>query len=111
MPTVVVGGGRVGGEIEETELRVGAHHRPDSDLAGDAPGIATHLISKPPPASVAARVMERIAASAKTFTVCLVGGGDLQVPGNAAMAVTLKEAGISANQKNQPTIAPLAVFC
>jgi succinyl-CoA synthetase alpha subunit len=50
------------------------------------------LISKPPPASVAARVMDRIAASAKKFTVCLVGGGDLQVPGNAAMAVTLKEA-------------------
>ena len=50
------------------------------------------LISKPPPASVAARVMERIAASAKTFTVCLVGGGDLQVPANAATAVTLKDA-------------------
>ena len=50
------------------------------------------LISKLPPASVAARVMDRIAASAKTFTVCLVGGGDLQAPVNAAMAVTLKEA-------------------
>ena len=50
------------------------------------------LISKLPPASVAARVMDRIAASAKTFTVCLVGGGDRQVPGNAETAVTLKEA-------------------
>ena len=50
------------------------------------------LISKPPPASVAARVMDRIAASAKTFTVCLVGGGDGQVPVNAVTAVTLKEA-------------------
>jgi hypothetical protein len=50
------------------------------------------LISKLPPASVAARVMDRIAASAKTFTVCLVGGGDLQAPVNAVTAVTLKEA-------------------
>jgi succinyl-CoA synthetase alpha subunit len=50
------------------------------------------LISKPPPASVAARVMDRIAASPKKFTVCLVGGGDRQVPGNAETAVTLKEA-------------------
>jgi len=60
----------------------------------DADAQTRHIvfISKPPTASVAARVMERIAASAKQFTVCLVGGGDLQVPGNAVMAVTLKEA-------------------
>jgi FdrA protein len=50
------------------------------------------LISKPPPASVAARVMERIAASPKNFTVCFVGGGELQVPGNALTATTLKQA-------------------
>ena len=50
------------------------------------------LISKPPPASVALRVMDRIAASPKRFTVCLVGGGDLQMPANAVTAATLMEA-------------------
>ena len=50
------------------------------------------LIAKPPPRSVALRLMDRIAASPKSFTVCLVGGGDRQVPGNAAAAMTLKEA-------------------
>jgi len=54
------------------------------------------LISKPPAAAVAARVVERIAASEKPFTLCLIGAGDVQPPANATLATTLKAAAESA---------------
>ena len=54
------------------------------------------LISKPPAAAVAARIVERIAASEKPFTLCLIGAGDLQPPANATLATTLKAAAESA---------------
>ncbi len=54
------------------------------------------LISKPPAAAVAARILERIAASKKTFTLCLIGADDLEAPANATLATTLKAAAESA---------------
>jgi FdrA protein len=50
------------------------------------------LISKPPAEGVAARVVERIAASKKPFTLCLIGAGDMELPDNATLAPTLKAA-------------------
>ncbi len=50
------------------------------------------LISKPPAAAVAARVVERIAASQKTFTVCFIGAESWQLPDNASLALSLKAA-------------------
>lgn len=50
------------------------------------------LISKPPSAAVAAKVIDRIGASSKAFTVCFVGGSDTPLPSNATAASTLKAA-------------------
>jgi FdrA protein len=50
------------------------------------------LISKPPAAGVAARVLDRIRASAKRFTICFIGAEDLKLPANARLAGTLKAA-------------------
>ncbi len=50
------------------------------------------LISKPPSASVVDRIVERIGASTKTFTVCLIGLDELDLPSNATFAPTLKSA-------------------
>ena len=50
------------------------------------------LISKPPHAEVARRVLDRIAASTKPFTVCFIGGEPLVLPANASHAGTLREA-------------------
>jgi len=60
----------------------------------DADPETTHivLVSKPPSAKVAARVMARIGASAKTFTVCFIGSEKFDLPENAVPAATLKAA-------------------
>lgn len=50
------------------------------------------LISKPPAGAVANRVIERIAKSAKAYTVCFIGGGAVDLPDNATAAATLKAA-------------------
>ncbi len=50
------------------------------------------LVSKPPSAKVAARVMERIGASGKAFTVCFIGAEKVDLPENAVLATTLKAA-------------------
>jgi FdrA protein len=50
------------------------------------------LVSKPPAADVARRVLDRIAESAKPFTVCFIGASDLALPRNARAAATLKAA-------------------
>jgi FdrA protein len=50
------------------------------------------LISKPPAAAVAARVLDRVAQSRKPFTVCFLGAPDLPLPANANAAPTLKAA-------------------
>jgi succinyl-CoA synthetase alpha subunit len=50
------------------------------------------LVSKPPAPEVARRVLDRIAKSAKPFTVCFIGASDLALPKNARAAATLKAA-------------------
>lgn len=50
------------------------------------------IISKPPAAEVAAKVLARVARSRKTFTICFIGSRDLAVPANASLAPTLKAA-------------------
>ena len=60
----------------------------------DADPGTTHivLLSKPPAPLVARRVLERVAASAKPFTVCFLGLDDTEVPANAQWAPTLTAA-------------------
>jgi FdrA protein len=50
------------------------------------------LISKPPEAAVARVVLDRVARSAKPFTICFLGASDLTLPANARAAATLKAA-------------------
>jgi FdrA protein len=50
------------------------------------------LISKPPEAAVARLVLDRVARSAKPFTVCFLGAAGLALPANARAAATLKAA-------------------
>ncbi len=50
------------------------------------------LISKPPEASVARRVLDRVAQSRKPFTICFLGAADLALPANARAAATLRAA-------------------
>lgn len=60
----------------------------------DADAATRHivLISKPPAADVAKLVLDRVAKSAKTFTICFLGADRLSLPDNARAAGTLKEA-------------------
>jgi FdrA protein len=50
------------------------------------------LISKPPAASVARAVLDRVAKSPKPFTICFLGAADIALPANARSAATLKAA-------------------
>ena len=50
------------------------------------------LISKPPAASVAVKVLARVGRSAKPFTICFIGGTDAVLPPNAKAVATLKDA-------------------
>ena len=50
------------------------------------------LISKPPAASVARAVLDRVAKSAKPFTICFLGASDFELPPNARSAATLRAA-------------------
>jgi FdrA protein len=50
------------------------------------------LISKPPAASIAKLVLDRVARSSKPFAICFLGGQDFALPANARSASTLKEA-------------------
>ncbi|HEX9464843.1 MAG TPA: acyl-CoA synthetase FdrA [Alphaproteobacteria bacterium] len=50
------------------------------------------LISKPPSAAVAAKVLERVARSTKPFTICFLGAADQRLPANAKAARTLAAA-------------------
>ena len=61
-------------------------------LDGDPKTKHIVLISKPPSAAVAERIVERIGSSTKTFTVCFVGMEELNLPSNATFAPTLKSA-------------------
>ena len=50
------------------------------------------LISKPPEAAVAERVLERVSRSAKPFSICFIGAGDMAVPSNARLYSDLRSA-------------------
>jgi succinyl-CoA synthetase alpha subunit len=50
------------------------------------------VVSKPPASTVAARIAARIRASEKSFTVCFLGGGPIELPENARAARTLRDA-------------------
>ncbi len=60
----------------------------------DADPATTHIVmvSKPPAAEVAAKVLERVGKSAKPFTICFLGDGERAMPNNARAARTLAEA-------------------
>ena len=60
----------------------------------DKDGATRHIIviCKPPAPEVAAVVLNRIAESAKTFTVCFIGGQAMELPANAHWARTLSDA-------------------
>ncbi|MEE8435201.1 MAG: protein FdrA, partial [bacterium] len=62
------------------------------------------LISKPPAPSVARAVLERVAASPKPFTICLLGSESLQLPPNARQAFTLQQAAEIALGKALPPL-------
>ena len=66
------------------------------------------IISKPPPPSVADKVLKRIAASHKDFTVCFLGAAEFSLPPNARPASTLKQAAESALEGDglPPTFEP-----
>ncbi len=79
-------------------------------LDADAQTKHVVLVSKPPGESVARLVLERVARSRKSFTVCFLGAGDLALPANARSAATLKAAAELAMGKavvNEPAKLPL----
>jgi len=61
------------------------------------------LVSKPPPADVAARILGRIAAGGKPVTVCFLGAAKLPMPETAVQVVTLKAAARTALGLNGET--------
>ena len=65
-------------------------------LEGDAATEHIVLVSKPPEASVAAKVLDRIAASNNPATVCFIGAAEMKMPKNATQVFTLKDAARSA---------------
>jgi FdrA protein len=50
------------------------------------------LISKPPAKSVAQKILDRVAASRKKFTICFLGLDQLALPPNATLACDLRSA-------------------
>jgi hypothetical protein len=63
------------------------------DALDDDPATeAIVIISKPPAAEVAARVLARIGRSAKPFVICFLGLDAMALPDNAQAAATLRDA-------------------
>jgi len=60
----------------------------------DADAATSHivLISKPPAEAIARVVLERVRRSAKPFTICFLGAGNMPAPANARVVATLKAA-------------------
>jgi FdrA protein len=50
------------------------------------------IISKPPAADIAARILDRVARSKKPFVINFLGGTETAMPANARAAVTLEDA-------------------
>jgi FdrA protein len=78
----------------------------------DADPMTKHivLISKPPPADVAAKVLDRVGLSDKPVTVCFIGADELPMPANATQVFTLKAAAqvpLGINVETAEVISPL----
>lgn len=68
------------------------------------------IVSKPPAAEVATKVLDRVARSSKPFTICFLGDGDRAMPKNARVVRTLADAaslatGIAATDKAMSAVA------
>jgi FdrA protein len=79
----------------------------------DCDAVTRHIVivSKPPAAAVAKTVLERVAKSAKPFTVCFLGGDGAGMPANAKAAATLSDAarlatGMPASSASSGAIKP-----
>ena len=75
----------------------------------DADPMTRHivLISKPPPADVASKVLDRIAVSGKPATICFIGAGPLPMPENATQVFNLKAAARAAmSLETDETVPP-----
>ncbi len=64
------------------------------------------LVSKPPAPGVARAVFQRVAQSAKPFTLCLLGQTDGAAPANARVVGTLREAAEAALGRSVAPAAP-----
>ncbi len=64
------------------------------------------IISKPPADGVAAKVLERVGRSKKTFAICFIGGTDHPMPANATATTTLRGAADIAMGKVLPRFQP-----
>ena len=67
------------------------------------------LISKPPAAEVADRIVARIGESPKPYTVCFIGSDSLSLPDNAAAATTLQGAAIHALGRSEVSSSGIEV--
>ncbi len=54
------------------------------------------LVSKPPEADIAAKVLDRISESTKPATVCFIGADKIPMPVNATQVFSLKQAALTA---------------
>lgn len=61
-------------------------------LAADHATKTVVLISKPPPADVAANILDRVAAIGKPCVVCFIGAEEMAMPTNAKQVYSLKAA-------------------
>jgi FdrA protein len=69
------------------------------------------LVSKPPAASIAKVVLDRVARSPKPFTICFLGASELALPMNARAATTLREAAeIVVGARQSPAKPPLRLL-
>ncbi len=64
----------------------------------DADSLTKHIVivSKPPPAAMITKVLQRVGESDKPFTICFIGAKALTMPDNATQAFSLKAAAQSA---------------
>ena len=73
----------------------------------DADASTRHIVvvSKPPDPETARRCLDRIARSAKAFTICFIGDTGAAMPANARSAATLEAAALSALGTPVPSTA------
>jgi FdrA protein len=65
-------------------------------LDADAPTKHIVIVSKPPPAAMITKVLERVSESDKPATICFIGAKALTMPDNATQVFSLKAAAQSA---------------